>query len=413
MSAASLPDVLDAQREEERRRCVRVLLRHPLLTPAGPERQAFALARRHAAWLGDWFAAQAGWTVHADHAVVRLRKVPGDLADPTRGVTGKVPFGRRRYVLTCLALAALERAEAQVTLGWLVERVVAFAADPALTEAGFAFTLDTQDERRDLVAVARLLLEVHVLAKVAGDEQAFVASTGDALYDVNRRVLAVVLVTTRGASTMTETDVADRLPGLVAEPRPDTDEARNREIRHRLVRRLLDDPVLYYADLTEEERGYLATQRGPLLRRLTEATGLIAEVRAEGIALLDPTGDATDLSMPEEGTDGHATLLLGEHLAAALRKRPGAAVPVTELRRHVAALARRHRSHWRKGTAEPGAERELTAGAVRRLAALGLVRRAGDAVVALPALARYGYAEPVVAGRDGRVAATRTAGEGP
>lgn len=111
MSPASLPDVLDQQRDEERRRCVRALLRHPLLTPGGPDQQAFVLARRHAGWLGDWFANQAGWTFHADHAAVRLMKIPGELSDASRGAAAKVPFGRRKYVLTCLALAALERAE--------------------------------------------------------------------------------------------------------------------------------------------------------------------------------------------------------------------------------------------------------------------------------------------------------------
>jgi uncharacterized protein (TIGR02678 family) len=399
VSPASLPDVLDQQREEDRRRCVRALLRHPLLTPDGPDQQAFTLARRHAAWLGDWFASQAGWTLYADHALVRLRKVPGELSDASRGAVAKVPFGRRRYVLACLALAALERAEAQVTLGWLVERVVSLAADPALGEAGITFTLDSQEERRDLVAVARLLLDTRVLARVAGAEQAFIARSGDALYDVNRRVLASLLVTRRGASTVTEAALAGRMHALVAEPRPETEDARNREIRHRLVRRLLDDPVLYYADLTEEERAYLSGQRGLLLRRLADGTGFVPEVRAEGIALLDPSGEATDLGMPEEGTDGHATLLVAEYLAAAARERPGSMVSVAELHSHVAALARQHRTHWRKGATEPGAERDLTAGALRRLAALGLIRRDGDGVIPLPALARYGYAEPTFTGR--------------
>ncbi len=400
MSAGSLPDVLDAQQDDERRRCIRALLRHPLLTPDGPDRQAFGLARRHSAWLGDWFTREAGWTVYADHSVVRLKKVPGELSDASRGAATKVPFGRRRYVLTCLALAALERAEAQVTLGWLVERVVALAADPELTSAGLVFTLDTQEERRDLVAVARLLLDAGVLARVAGDERAFVANVGDALYDVNRRVLASLLVTRRGASTVAGADFEERMLALVEEPRPETEDARNRAIRHRLARSLLDDPVMYYADLSEEERGYLSGQRGLLLRRLSEATGFVAEVRAEGIALLDPTSEATDLGMPEEGTDGHAALLLAAYLAEALRKRPGTPVHLTQLHEHVAALAQRHKAHWRKGATEPGAERELTAGALRRLAALGLIRRNARGVLPQPALARYGYAEPTIAGRQ-------------
>jgi len=410
----SLPDILSQQQEDERRRSIRALLRHPLLTPEGPDKQAFALARRHAAWLSDWFAAQAGWTMHADHAVVRLKKVPGDNEDPSRGASvggnqrrngtnGKGSqnlFSRRRYVLTCLALAALERAEAQVTLGRLAERIVALAADPALVEAGVVFTLDNGEERRDLVAISRLLLSAGVLARVAGDDQAFIAGSGDALYDVNRRVLATLLITRVGASTVTETGFEDRLRKLTAEPRPETDEARNREIRHRLARRLLDDPVLYYSDLTEEERGYLAGQRGLLLRRLTEGTGFAAEVRAEGIALTDPAAEASDLGMPEEGTEGHFTLLLAEYLAGAMRERPDATVNLPALHQHMTRLAAAHKAHWRKGSDEPGVVRELTDTGLRRLIALGLAKRTGSTVLPLPALARFGYTEPTVVGRQ-------------
>lgn len=412
---SSLPDLLDQQLTDERRRCVRALLRHPLLTPEGPDKQAFALARRHAAWLGDWFAAQAGWTVHADHAVVRLRKTPGDNTDASRGAANcgiknsratPALFGRRRYVLTCLALAALERAEAQVTLGWLVERIVALAADPALAAAGITFSLESPDERRDLVAVARLLLTTGVLTRVAGDEQAFVTRTGDALYDVNRRVLATLLLGRVGASTITDTDFETRMAALTAEPRPETEDARNRETRHRIARRLLDDPVLYYDDLSDSDRGYLAGQRGLLLRRLADGTGFSAEVRAEGIALTDPTAEASDLGMPEEGTEGHATLLLAERLAAALKQQPGKPVTVSDLHEHMAELARQHQAHWRKGSDEPAAIRELTAASLRRLAALGLVRvtgsmmLAGDTVHPRPALARFGYQEPIITGRQ-------------
>jgi uncharacterized protein (TIGR02678 family) len=405
---SSLPDVLDQQQEDERRSCVRALLRHPLLTPEGPDKQAFILARRHAGWLTDWFGTQAGWAVHADHAVVRLKKVPGSHEDPTRGAiarsttkTASTPFGRRRYVLTCLALAALERAESQITLGWLVDRVVGLAADPALTAAGVTFSMDNPEERRDLVAVAKLLLGTGVLTRVAGDEQAFIASTGDALYDVNRRVLATLLVTRQGASRITEDDHGQRIAALTAEARPETDDARNREIRHRLTRRLLDDPVLYYADLTDEERAYLSGQRGLLLRRLTEGTGFAAEVRAEGIALTDPHGEASDLGMPEEGTDGHATLLLAEYLARRLRRDGAEPVPVASLHKHMTGLAREHKAHWRKGSDEPAVIRELTATALRRLTALGLARSgpAADTVTPLPALARFGYAAPIITGK--------------
>jgi len=388
-----LADVLELQRDEERRRAVRILLRHPLLTPARAE---FALVRRHSAWLAEWFSREAGWSVQADASVVRLRKVPASHDDGTRGAP---VASRRRYVLVCLCLAALERAESQVTLGWLAERIIALAADGILAEAGFSFTLDpasgrVRDQRGDLVAVARLLLGLGVLSKVAGDEQSFVNRTGDALYDVDRHVLATLLVTRRGPSTVESDNLAERLIAITDGVAPDTEDARNRAIRHALARRLLDDPVLYDADLTDVQRNYLSSQRAHLLRRLADGTGFVPEVRAEGIALLDPTGEATDLGMPEEGTDGHATLLVAEHLAAAMRSGIDVTVHIRQIEEHVGRLAETYRAYWRKNVVAG----ELATQAVARLAALGLVRVDGDLVTALPALARFSFAEPTVTG---------------
>jgi uncharacterized protein (TIGR02678 family) len=245
--------------------------------------------------------------------------------------------------------------------------------------------------------VASLLLTIGVLIKVAGDEQAFVNRTGDALYDVDRRVLSVLLTTRRGPSMIAAVEPEARLAAITDDLVPDTEDGRNRAIRHTISRRLLDDPVLYYADLSEDERAYLDRQRGPLLKRLTDATGFVAEVRAEGIALLDPTRDATDMGMPEEGTEGHATLLLAEHLSAKLRN-SAAAVTVESAERHMKRLIGEHKAHWRKSARDPGADRALTAQALHRLTALGLIERSGEEIRPLPALARFGYAAPKIIG---------------
>ncbi len=397
--ADQLADVLDLKRDAERRQAVRALLRHPLLTPARPDPAGFVLVRRHSEWLREWFGREVGWSLAIEPTLARLRKVVASVGDGTRGAvpaTGpRTPLSRRRYVLACLALATLERADAQVTLGRLTERVLALAADPELASAGVTFTLDSREERADLAAVARLLLGLGVLTRVAGDESAFVNRSGDVLYDVDRRVLAALLVTRVGPSTVTARLLDERLAEIVAEPRPDTEDLRNRAIRHRLARGLLDDPVLYFDDLTPDELAYLAVQRGLLLRRLTDGSGLVAEVRAEGIALVDPTGEATDVGMPDEGTDGHVTLLVAELLAGVTG---GAELTVRQIEEYVADLAVQHRAHWRKTAAEPGAQRELTALALTRLLALGLVRWDGDAVTPRPALARFAYA-PVTVGR--------------
>jgi uncharacterized protein (TIGR02678 family) len=388
-----LGEVLDGRRTAEFHKAARALLKEPLLLARGPHADAHRLVRQHAAELRDWFDRNTGWSLRVDAEAARLRRTPGTLADPTHPAReasrAGAPFSRRRYVLACLALAALERADAQVTLGWLAERVLALAADPALADAGFSFALDSREERADLVVVARLLLATRVLTRVAGDEQSFVNASGDALYDVNRRVLATLLVAQRGPSTVTGTDLEVRLRAITEELVPDSEDGRNRAIRHRLARRLLDDPVLYYDELSDAERAYLSSQRGFLVRRLADATGMVAEIRAEGLALLDPTGEATDLTMPEEGTDGHAILLLA-------RARPGEPVPLVALQARLAALATEHRARWRKGTDEPGAVAALCRQAVHRLEALGLARRDRGGVTPLPGLARFNYAEPAV-----------------
>lgn len=377
----------------ERRRALRALLQRPLLSAAGEDAAEFALVRRHAGWLREWFARHPGWSLHIDSELARLRKTPGDLDDATRPArephSGQ-PFSRRRYVLLCLALAALERADRQTTLGRLADAIVGLAAaDPVLAAAGAGFELAGHDQRRDLVHVVRLLLDLRVLVRVHGDEQQYLAERGDVLYNVNRPALAAMLNVKRGPSTIEETALERRLEALVAEPRPDTDEGRNRELRSTLTRKLLDDPVVYVDRLTEDERAYLTSQRAFLLGQIQEATGLVPEVRAEGVAMVDESGELTDLGLPEEGTEGHLALLVAEFLADHARRHGAVPVPLPALHRHVQELVGRHRSHWRKDAGAPGAEVSLTASTVERLEALRLVRRTDEGVVPLPAVGRY------------------------
>lgn len=386
-----------ADHDAERRRAARALLASPLMTARDDD---FRLVRKHAAALSGWFAEQTGWRLTVDAETARLFKKPADLGDttrPARTPKTKVPFTRRRYVLLCLALAVLERSESQTTLGRLAEGVLTGAADPALTEAGITFAMGRREERADLVAVVRLLLSWGVLTRVQGDEEAFVSDGGnDVLYDVDRRVTGGLLATSRGASTVTVPAFEERLTALAAEPMPDTDDLRLRSLRHATTRRLLDDPVVYYADLTEAERAYLVNQRVAITRRITELTGLIPEMRAEGIAMVDPDDMLTDVRMPEQGTDGHVTLLIATKLAT-----DGRAPSLPELTRFVQAQAKAHASHWRKTAQEPAAAADLAEQAVAKLEALNLVIRMPDdhgelRIHPRSALMRFAMTEPTI-----------------
>lgn len=400
----SLDGVLEATRVREQRRAARALLRRPLLRAHGPGSDDFPLVRRHAGALRSWFDLNTGWRLIVDTEGARLlKRTPSttDATHPARDPRSEAPFGRRRYVLACLALAVLERAEAQITLGQLAEGIILAAADEDLVRAGVDFRLEGREERGDLVSVVRLLLSLGVIERVAGDEDAYVRDAGDALYDVQRRALAGLLAASRGPSTITAETFEGRLAALVEEPIGHTDELRNRALRHGLTSRLLDDPVLYYDTLTPDEATYLASQRAAIVRRITDLTGLVPEIRAEGIAMVDPDDDLTDVRMPETGTDGHVALLLAGYLAGASGGDDAAPVPLSELERLTRGWAREHRAYWRKAAGAPGAEVELVADAVRRLEALSLVRRVDGGVRPLPALARYAVDAPTLLDRAG------------
>jgi uncharacterized protein (TIGR02678 family) len=381
---------------EELCSALRALLMTPLMTSAHGE---FAAVRRHAESLKEWFAREAGWILHVERDCARLYKRPADLLDSTRGFPD---YTRRRYVLFCLACAVLERADPQITLQVLGERLLGLAGEPALASLGFTFTLQLHHERRELVAVCRSLIDLGVLARVAGGEESYVYHGGegaehlhDALYDVQRRVLAGVLAAVRGPSTWAPDDAAvgieQRLQALVAEHVPDSDEGRRTAVRRDLSRRLLDDPVIYIDSLDANARAYFANQRGPMAARLAEGAGLFAEQRAEGLALVDEEG-LTDLSMPAEGTEAHVTLLVAEFLCERMQSRSESAPsPISEsgIADFIARAKDRYGRYWRKSAREPGSEHELAHVAVERLQKLKLIAVSPDEIRPLPALARF------------------------
>jgi uncharacterized protein (TIGR02678 family) len=231
-----------------------------------------------------------------------------------------------------------------------------------------------------------------------------------------------MLAAARGPSTWSPQDapveLEDRLRALVDEPVADSDEGRRTAVRHRLARLLLDDPVVYIDSLEPEVRAYFVNQRGPMATRLSEAAGLVPESRAEGLALVDEAGELTDVEIPAEGTEAHATLLVADFLARGCRQQPSGGCTARETAMcirmgDIVGFLReakvRFGRYWRKSARVAGAE--LAGIAVGRLEKLNLIERRidgnGDVVHALPALARFALGDAEVRSPGGKRAAAQ------
>ncbi|KWV58325.1 hypothetical protein AS156_35870 [Bradyrhizobium macuxiense] len=394
----------ETQEHAERREAVRALLMRPLLTPTTAEaREALRLVRRHSAYLREWFAREAGWPLRVERDYARLWKRPSDTSDPTRGWAN---FNRRRYAIFCLVCAVLARSEPQITLSALGDQILSLAKDTDLLNRGFILDMADIHDRRNLASACVALGELGVLNAIDGDAESFVKSgqsedrSRDVLYDVNRGPLASILACVRGPSTWPENDeprtTVDRISAITAEIQPETDEGRRDVSRHRISRRLLDDPVVYDGTVDEADMQYFINQRGAMANRLALGTGLVVELRSEGIALCDPDGNCSDVAMPADGTDAHVTLLVADHLAHA-----GGGVPDRlRIERFVAESAERYGRYWRRSAQGEAGARELTAIAIYRLSQLKLITIEGDRIGVLPALSRYKLGDPDIKNRD-------------
>jgi uncharacterized protein (TIGR02678 family) len=146
--------------------------------------------------------------------------------------------------------------------------------------------------------------------------------------------------------------------------------------------------------------------------RLSEAAGLVAEQRAEGLALADEAGALTDISMPAEGTEAHVTLLVAEYLAGKLPQASEHADRLStesDVTRFIEEARERYGRYWRRSAREPGMQRELAQIALERLRKLRLIAVSADGVQPLPAISRFavGPAEVREAGAPRKTFARR------
>ncbi|GAA2349140.1 hypothetical protein GCM10009854_28410 [Saccharopolyspora halophila] len=265
-------------------RCARVLLRRPLLRADGPDGDLLPMIYRQRTALQDVFSSLLGYRLVVERRFARLYK-SGPGQDAGRGVD----LTPRGYAYVALTLAALTGIGRQVLLSRLVSDVRA-----AASESGIEIVDDPAD-RRALTAALRHLVSIGVITETEGSVTA--DSAAEALITIDTDMLGQLV-----AGPLAEAASPEELVELAAAAGP-------RQREHAVRRKLIENPVVLYGDLPEEQATWLRERVVSESRLLERFFGLVSECRAEGVVVCDPEDYLTDVIFPGPGTVARIALL--------------------------------------------------------------------------------------------------------
>jgi uncharacterized protein (TIGR02678 family) len=337
-----------------------VLLRRPLLRAGGPDGDLLPLVFRHRAALTDLFAQTLGYRLVVQRQYARLHKSLPTPAAETLGGRGESTLNAAGYAYFALTVAALTGAGRQVLLSRLVADVRAAGG-----EAGVEVRDDVYG-RRALTAALRHLVSLGVVSETEGSVTGFAGETPtEALITIDTDLLGQLLV-----GPIADADDVDEFLALAARPGP-------RGIEHAVRRRLVEDPIVHYADLPPEQADWLRRRGRRESGLLERCFGLVTETRVEGVAVTDPQDYLTDLVFPGASTVSRIALLTLPELLGETEEegRPDGRVPVdvARVRQACAALVDDYPAAWSKQATEN--LDDLVAEVLAVLASLGLATR--------------------------------------
>lgn len=303
-------------------RAVRTLLANPLVTETYPHVATLPLIRRWADRLREDLDRAFGYRLELGPTAARLVRTIDELdhTRPARTATDR-PFDRKRYAYLALTLATLGRAGTQLALSELADAV---AADAGRID-GLGLSTERAGDRAAFVdAVAWLEVRGALqLADGSARRWADDPTAGEALYDIDRDVVNAVYRPKRVLQHINS--VTTLLGGVLTATNGTGRDARRRHAGQRARRALVERPVVYYAEMDDEARNFLRGQHAAVAE-VERLTGLVAERRAEGIALLDTSGAFSDRRFPGSGTVAQTALLLVGEIADRIEN-PDAPVP--------------------------------------------------------------------------------------
>ncbi|WP_107660641.1 TIGR02678 family protein [Nocardia suismassiliense] len=320
---------IDSLALDNYQRAARVILANHLVTRTYPDRIALPLIRRWATELREDLAELFGYRLEVTETTARVFPIIDrlDAGKPARTPADRL-FDRRRYAYLALAIAALGRAGDQTTLSELADQVAAYAG----RVEGLELSTDRAADRDAFVDAIGWLTHRGALTLADGDAGGWASDpeAGEALYDIDRPVVFALFRPPRALQHL------HSVRGLLTEEAAGASGPAHAptaaDLARRVRRALVERPVVYLDDLEPAERPVLGQDR--IVADVELFTGLRAERRAEGVALIDISGRLSDIRFPSTGTLAQVGLLLAGEIADRvldldnpLEQRPGAPDP--------------------------------------------------------------------------------------
>lgn len=355
------------------------LLTAPLIS-ARVDAARFGAVLRHRALLTEW-CARLGYRLVIAGPVARLHRDP---AGPQRTAAPPAtdPPSRRVLVLTALIAAACEGTDTTTTVQVLSDEVRALSASPGARIT--AYNPDRRAERQAFIRGLDRLAALGILLRRTSDEALLRQWEEDgtgvgAGFEVDQDALL----------QFTDPHTVE----LALAETPSDDTARTATRSQRLLRTLVEDTALLYADLHPLDAEYARGQRSWLAERAADMTGGTVELRAEGMLLRlppdRPSSAAATVPFPAATAAPWFALKMLE--AVTVGRLPDANGTVTVAGAEVkAGCVRVYQDNYHALTkAMKETPAKMLAIAQQVLLGAGLIRADGDCWVVLPVAGRY------------------------
>ena len=248
----------------------------------------FAAVLQHRAQLTEWTGRLAYRLVIAG-SVARLHRDPAGPQRTAAPATGAPP-SRRSLTLVALTAAACEDADMTTTVQALSDEVRAISAGPGARV--MPYNPDRRTERQAFLRGVNQLAGLGILLRRTTDEALLRQWEEDgtgvgAGFEVDRDALLQFTDPHTVALALRQTEV-DEDGEDSSDGQQSTPGMRTTTRSQRMLRTLVEDTALLYADLHPEDAEYARGQRSWLAGHASDMTGGTVEIREEGMLLRLP-----------------------------------------------------------------------------------------------------------------------------